>query len=98
MDTAITSVVISAMVYHFQLYAPSYGRVIPTYLMTKAITKWVSTLGEDYKIRHSLLKLTGNLITLNTILDIPLAIKDGGFFGERFIFNEIFDLIKDKFF
>lgn len=98
METAITSVVISAMVYHFQLYAPVYGRVLPTIIVTKAVTKWVSTLGEEYKTRTSLLKLTGNLVVLNTILDIPIAIQHGGFFGGKAIFNEVFDLIKDKFF
>lgn len=98
MDTIITSTVISALIYHFQFYAPTYGRVIPTYIMTKAITKWVSTLGEDYKLRNSLLKITGNLMVLNTILDIPINIQANGFFGEKVIYNEIFEAIKDKFF
>lgn len=98
MDSAITGTVLGALAYHFGLYHRAYGRVIPTIIMTKAITKWVSTLGEDYKMRHSLLKLTSNLVILNTILDIPLAIQESGFFGGKYFYNEFFDLIKDKFF
>lgn len=98
MNFTITSLVISGIVCHFKIYAPYYGKIIPTFIITKAITKWVETLGEEYKIRNSLLNLTGNLITLNVILDIPLAIKKGGFFGEKHMYNKIFDLINDYLF
>lgn len=97
MDTGITALILSAIVHHFSIYRTAYGSVIPTFIMTKAITKWMSTLGEDYKTRHSLMKLTGNLVVLNTILDIPLAIQQNGFLGEKSLYHEIFDLIKDKF-